>query len=71
MSVSDMVADLATEPPAEVTLSGVDLAKDGQRREGLSYTAPGEDGAAVTTGGQQTVERAADRRGKKVKRKRR
>lgn len=56
---------------AEVKVSGVDLRTDGQGRQGLRYSAPGEDGAAVVTGGQQTVERAADRRGKKVKRKKR
>ncbi|NUO34603.1 MAG: preprotein translocase subunit SecA, partial [Dermatophilaceae bacterium] len=56
---------------AGVKVSGVDLDTDGQRSGGLRYTAPGEDGRAVETGGQQTVERKADRRGKKVKRKRR
>ena len=71
MSVSDMVGGLAASEEAAVKVSGVDLASDGRRREGLSYSAPGEDGAAVTSGGQQTVERAPDRRGKKVKRKRR
>ena len=54
-----------------VRVSGVDLDTDGQRSGGLRYTAPGEDGRAVETGDQQTVERKADRRGKKVKRKRR
>jgi len=54
-----------------VRVSGVDLESDGQRSGALRYTAPGEDGRAVETGGQQTVERKADRRGKKVKRKRR
>ena len=69
MSVSDMVGGLAE---AELKVSGVDLASDGDRVRGaLSYSAPGEDGLAVSTGGQQPVERAADRRGKKVKRKRR
>jgi preprotein translocase subunit SecA len=78
MSVSDMVGGLATSEAkdkaraeAEVKVSGVDLRTDGQGRQGLRYSAPGEDGAAVTTGGQQTVERAADRRGKKVKRRKR
>ena len=52
-------------------MSGVDLDPEGQRPAALRYTAPGEDGRAVETGGQQTVERQADRRGKKVKRKRR
>jgi preprotein translocase subunit SecA len=56
---------------AGVRVSGVDLDTDGQRSGALRYTAPGEDGRAVETGGQQTVERQADRRGKKVKRKRR
>ena len=54
-----------------VRVSGVDLDGDGQRTGALRYTAPGEDGRAVETSGQQTVERKADRRGKKVKRKRR
>jgi preprotein translocase subunit SecA len=54
-----------------VRVSGVDLDTDGQRSGGLRYTAPGEDGRAVESGDQQTVERKADRRGKKVKRKRR
>ncbi|EWT00831.1 preprotein translocase subunit SecA [Intrasporangium oryzae NRRL B-24470] len=54
-----------------VRVSGVDLPADGQRPSALRYTAPGEDGRAVETGGQQTFERRADRRGKKVKRKRR
>ena len=54
-----------------VRVSGVDLDAEGQRSGGLRYTAPGEDGRAVETGGQQSVERKADRRGKKVKRKRR
>src|SRR5829696_4546334 len=54
-----------------VRVSGVDHGADGQHTGALRYTAPGEDGRAVETGGQQTVERAADRRGKKVKRKRR
>jgi preprotein translocase subunit SecA len=56
---------------AGVKVSGVDLDTEGQRSGALRYTAPGEDGRAVETGGQQTVERKADRRGKKVKRKRR
>ncbi|CAN7287371.1 preprotein translocase subunit SecA [Terrabacter sp. LjRoot27] len=54
-----------------VRVSGVDLDPEAQRPATLHYTAPGEDGRAVETGGQQTVERKADRRGKKVKRKRR
>ncbi|MBW8732504.1 MAG: preprotein translocase subunit SecA, partial [Terrabacter sp.] len=54
-----------------VRVSGVDLDPESQRPAALHYTAPGEDGRAVETGGQQTVERKADRRGKKVKRKRR
>ncbi len=58
-------------PVPEVTVSGVDLGDGAQRAGALRYTAPGEDGRAVETGGQQTVERRADRRGKKVKRKRR
>jgi preprotein translocase subunit SecA len=53
-----------------VRVSGVDHT-DGQRAGALSYSAPGEDGRAVVTGDQQPVERRADRRGKKVKRKRR
>ncbi|WP_323096708.1 preprotein translocase subunit SecA [Intrasporangium sp. YIM S08009] len=53
-----------------VLVSGVDHT-DGQRAGALSYSAPGEDGRAVVTGDQQPVERRADRRGKKVKRKRR
>jgi preprotein translocase subunit SecA len=72
MSVTDMVGGLAAAAPEpEVMVSGVDLPGDGHKREGLRYSAPSEDGKSVTTGGQQTVERAADRRGKKVKRKRR
>jgi preprotein translocase subunit SecA len=53
-----------------VQVSGVDL-QDGQRPAALRYSAPGEDGLAVETEPQRTVERQADRRGKKVKRKRR
>jgi len=53
-----------------VKVSGVDLATPEQRSSALRYTAPGEDGRAVETG-QQPVERKADRRGKKVKRRRR
>jgi preprotein translocase subunit SecA len=53
-----------------VRVSGVDHT-DGQRSGALRYSAPGEDGRAVVTGDQQPVERRADRRGKKVKRKRR
>jgi preprotein translocase subunit SecA len=51
-------------------VSGVGLAEDSRRQRALHYSAPGEDGRAVETGN-QPVERAADRRGKKVKRKRR
>jgi preprotein translocase subunit SecA len=53
-----------------VKVSGVDLATPEQRSSALRYSAPGEDGRAVETG-QQPVERKADRRGKKVKRRRR
>jgi preprotein translocase subunit SecA len=53
-----------------VKVSGVGLASPEQRSSALRYTAPGEDGRAVETG-QQPVERKADRRGKKVKRRRR
>jgi preprotein translocase subunit SecA len=56
---------------AGVRVSGVDLDAPAQRSGALHYSAPGEDGRAVESGGQQTVERQADRRGKKVKRKRR
>ena len=48
----------------------IDL-QDGQRPAALRYSAPGEDGHVVETEPQRTVERQADRRGKKVKRKRR
>jgi preprotein translocase subunit SecA len=48
----------------------VDL-QEGQRPAALRYSAPGEDGHVVETEPQRTVERQADRRGKKVKRKRR
>jgi preprotein translocase subunit SecA len=58
--------------PAGVSLSGVDLRTDGDSERALSYSAPGEDGSVVRSGGgQKPVERAANRRGKKVKRKRR
>ncbi|WP_353511168.1 preprotein translocase subunit SecA [Intrasporangium sp.] len=53
-----------------VKVSGVGLATPQQRSAALRYSAPGEDGRAVETG-QQPVERKADRRGKKVKRRRR
>ncbi len=53
-----------------VQVSGVDL-QEGQRASALRYSAPGEDGHVVETEPQRTVERQADRRGKKVKRKRR
>ena len=53
-----------------VQVSGVDL-QEGQRAAALRYSAPGEDGHVVETEPQRTVERQADRRGKKVKRKRR
>ncbi len=70
----DVIGDDGTDPAGatgEVTVSGVDLGDPAQRATALRYTAPGEDGRAVETGGQQTVERKPDRRGKKVKRKRR
>jgi preprotein translocase subunit SecA len=84
-AVSDMVSGLADaavgdeyaaeadgEPvPAGVSLSGVDLRTDGDGERALSYSAPGEDGSVVRSGGQKPVERPANRRGKKVKRKRR
>ncbi|WP_347350252.1 preprotein translocase subunit SecA [Intrasporangium sp.] len=58
--------------PAGVSVSGVDLRTGGDAGRVLSYSAPGEDGSVVRSGGgQRPVERAADRRGKKVKRKRR
>jgi preprotein translocase subunit SecA len=53
-----------------VQVSGVDL-QEGQRAAALRYSAPDEDGRVVETEPQRTVERQADRRGKKVKRKRR
>ncbi|MEO5743400.1 MAG: preprotein translocase subunit SecA [Terracoccus sp.] len=54
-----------------ILVSGVDLATEEHRPSGLRYSAPGEDGRAVETGGAKPYERKADRRGKKVKRKRR
>ncbi|HET6666108.1 MAG TPA: preprotein translocase subunit SecA, partial [Intrasporangium sp.] len=60
----------AAERSGGVKVSGVGLAASEQRSSALRYTAPGEDGRAVETG-QQPVERKADRRGKKVKRRRR
>jgi preprotein translocase subunit SecA len=55
----------------EVTVSGVDLHTGSGQGSAFSYSAPGEDGSVVRTGGQKPVERPANRRGKKVKRKRR
>jgi preprotein translocase subunit SecA len=55
----------------EVTVSGVDLHTGSGQGSAFSYSAPGEDGSVVRTGGQRPVERPANRRGKKVKRKRR
>ncbi len=65
-------ADESGRPLARpgVQVSGVDL-HEGQRAAPLRYSAPGEDGHVVETEPQRTVERQADRRGKKVKRKRR
>ncbi len=85
-TVSDMVAGLAPAPgsgaeqppgadgepvPAGVRVSGVDLRTSADTGRVLSYSAPGEDGSVVRSGGQRPVERPANRRGKKVKRKRR
>jgi preprotein translocase subunit SecA len=66
------VADDATGAAegGDLKVSGVDLAAPGQRGSALRYSAPGEDGRAVETG-TKPVERKADRRGKKVKRRRR
>ncbi|MCU1536751.1 MAG: protein translocase subunit secA, partial [Humibacillus sp.] len=53
-----------------VQVSGVDLA-EARSDAPLRYSAPGEDGQVVEVETQRTAERQADRRGKKVKRKRR
>jgi preprotein translocase subunit SecA len=66
--VPDDATGAAAEPDVKVT--GVDLAERGGRSGALRYSAPGEDGSVVESG-QQPVERSADRRGKKVKRRRR
>ncbi|MEO6998041.1 MAG: preprotein translocase subunit SecA, partial [Terracoccus sp.] len=54
-----------------IRVSGVDLDTEDQRPSALRYSAPDEDGRAVETGAAKPYERKADRRGKKVKRKRR
>jgi preprotein translocase subunit SecA len=74
---SEATAGAEEEPVAvsaagpEVRLSGVDLRTGSGEGSAFSYSAPGEYGSVVRTGGQRPVERPANRRGKKVKRKRR
>ncbi|MDN5795575.1 MAG: preprotein translocase subunit SecA [Intrasporangium sp.] len=79
-AASTVDADAETSPevdgepvPAGVSVSGLDLRTGVDTDRVLSYSAPGEDGSVVRSGGggQRPVERPANRRGKKVKRKRR